>query len=249
VLVAAMVVSEINERLSPNIAPPIIDAINNAGEIPVAKATLIPIGAKTVIVPQDVPIDVETMCIDVLCFTGHKSLFGIQGTGGVYISDTVQDKISPIIWGGTGTDSFLSKQPTDMPEAYEAGTVNVHGISALGAGADYIMSFADGEILRHEQKLKKKIIDELSLNEKIVLYGGRTDESVGIVSFTVKGYDSQKVADVLAEKGICVRGGFHCAPLAHKTLGTYNTGTVRMSFGIMNTEDEAIKVCKVINNL
>jgi selenocysteine lyase/cysteine desulfurase len=136
-----------------------------------------------------------------------------------------------------------------MPEAYEAGTVNVHGISALGAGADYIMSFADGEILRHEQKLKKKIIDELSLNERIVLYGGRTDESVGIVSFNVKGYDSQKVADVLAEKGICVRGGFHCAPLAHRTLGTYNTGTVRMSFGIMNTEDEAIKVCKVINNL
>ena len=196
-----------------------------------------------------VPIDVESMCIDVLCFTGHKSLFGVQGTGGIYVSPELNDRISPLICGGTGTDSLLLKHPTEMPEAFEAGTVNVHGISALGAGVDYITSFKEGEIFSHEQVLKKKIIDELSANNRVTIYGGAPEKSVGIVSFNLKGYESQEIADILAEKEICVRGGFHCAPLAHRTIGTYNTGTVRISLGISNTYDEVIKVCKVINNL
>lgn len=195
------------------------------------------------------PIDVEDMCIDVLCFTGHKGLFGPQGTGGICVSDRIKDQIFPLITGGTGTKSLMLEHPTEYPEVFEAGTLNVHGIAALGAGVDFVSTYDKEEILKHEQFLKKKFIEELYENKKILFYGRNDENSVGIVSFNIIGYDSAEVSDILAENDICVRGGFHCAPLAHKTIGTYKSGTVRASFGIMNTEEEVIEACKVINSL
>ena len=183
------------------------------------------------------PIDVTQDNIDILCFTGHKSLMGIQGIGGIYIREGLS--ISPIIEGGTGSFSKLPRQPLKMPEMLEAGTSNTPGILSLGAGIDYINSIGLENIKNHKTNLVNYFIKSLSNIPEIIIYDNFNIERGPVVALNIKGIPSSELSDILSEEfNICTRGGFHCAPLAHKYLGTYEDGAVRFSFGYTNTIEE-----------
>ena len=188
-----------------------------------------------------VPIDVESMCIDVLCFTGHKGLFGIQGTGGIYVADHV--RIRPYMSGGTGSHSFLLRQPTEMPDCFEAGTVNTHGIAALGAGLDYFSGIGVGKMQEIHTELWRYFTANARKINGITVYGpedaGGGMINTGVVSLNVIGHEPGEVSMLLGKEGICTRAGYHCAPLAHKALRTDALGgTVRFSFSHLNTKEE-----------
>ena len=183
------------------------------------------------------PIDVAQDNIDILCFTGHKSLMGIQGIGGIYVREGLS--ISPIIEGGTGSFSKLPRQPLKMPEMLEAGTSNTPGILSLGAGIDYINSIGLENIKNHKTNLVNYFIKSLSDIPEIIIYDNFNIERGPVVALNIKGIPSSELSDILSEEfNICTRGGFHCAPLAHKYLGTYEDGAVRFSFGYTNTIKE-----------
>ena len=183
------------------------------------------------------PIDVTQDNIDILCFTGHKSLMGIQGIGGIYVREGLS--ISPIIEGGTGSFSKLPRQPLKMPEMLEAGTSNTLGILSLGAGIDYINSIGLENIKNHKTNLVNYFIKSLSDIPEIIIYDNFNIERGPVVALNIKGIPSSELSDILSEEfNICTRGGFHCAPLAHKYLGTYEDGAVRFSFGYTNTIKE-----------
>ena len=188
-----------------------------------------------------IPIDVQKMNIDVLCFTGHKGLFGLQGIGGIYVGPNV--RIKPLLSGGTGSHSFSLKQPDELPDCFEAGTVNTHGISALGAGVSYVTKIGIEKMCEMHTALRQYFYDEAKKMPKLDVYGGisvgKEKPNTGIISLNVKGKDPAEVAGLLAKNGICVRAGYHCAPLAHKTLDTENCGgTVRFSMNHLNTKED-----------
>lgn len=192
-----------------------------------------------------VPIDVEEMNIDILCFPGHKSLLGPQGTGGIYVRKGLSPK--PLIRGGTGSKSFMTVQPAEFPDCLESGTVNTHGIAGLGAAIDYIQSRGVENVRKREEMLRKYFTDAVGKIPGIKVYGPETGDFTGTVSINLNSLESAEAAQYLAERRIAVRGGFHCAPLAHKSLGTDNTGTVRFSFGFRNTTaqiDFAVRVLR-----
>ncbi len=187
-----------------------------------------------------IPIDVNDMNMDLLAFTGHKSLFGPQGTGGLYIRKGLEKDLSPILMGGTGSRSEFEEQPDFMPDKYESGTPNTPGIAGLGAGIDYILSEGIDIIRAREKALTDIFLDGLSSIAGVTIYGP-TDKSkrTSVVSFNINGMSPSETALKLHEEhGIMSRPGLHCAPSAHKTIGSYPEGTVRFSFGYFNTEDE-----------
>ena len=182
-------------------------------------------------------IDVEKFNIDILCFTGHKSLFGIQGTGGIYVREGIS--LNPLLEGGTGSFSKLPRQPKRMPELLECGTLNTPGILSLGAGIDFINSVGLENIKNHEYALTKRFIDKISEIKNITIYGYKDIFRGAVVSLNIKNISSSDLSAVLDEEfNICTRSGFHCAPLAHKFYDTYETGMVRFSFGYFNTAEE-----------
>lgn len=184
-----------------------------------------------------VDIDMERDNIDILCITGHKSLYGIQGIGAICIKDNIE--IEPILEGGTGSFSKLSRQPKDMPEKLEAGTLNTPGILSLGAGIDYINKKGLENIKKHEDILIDYLIKELQKLDKIILYKSITENQGPLISFNIEGIDANEVGSILDEEfGVLVRSGFHCAPKAHESIGTYETGTIRISIGYFNTLEE-----------
>ena len=188
------------------------------------------------------PIDVEAMYIDLLAFTGHKALFGPSGTGGLYIREGLEKRILPICVGGTGSRSEVEQQPDFMPDRYESGTPNTVGIAGLKAGVEFILSEGICKIKEREEKLVKMFIDGVSDLPRIILYGQRSvQQRTPAVSFNFTGKDPAAVAMELDEQfGIMARSGLHCAPAAHKTIGTYPAGTVRFSFSYFNTEEQVI---------
>lgn len=195
-----------------------------------------------------IDIDMERDNIDILCLTGHKSLFAIQGIGAICIKDGI--KIEPILEGGTGSFSKLSRQPKEMPEMLEAGTLNTPGILSLGAGIDFINEIGLKNIKKHEDILIEKFIIGLSKLEKIKIYKSFTENQGPVVSLNIEGVDSGDLAQILDEEfGILVRPGFHCAPLAHKVIGTYEIGAVRFSFGYFNTEEEIDYALDALKNI
>lgn len=194
-----------------------------------------------------IPIDVGKMNIDVLCFSGHKGLLGPQGTGGIYIRKGIP--IRPFMLGGTGSKSFQLTQPTEMPDCFESGTVNVHGIAGLGAGIDRINEVGIDAIHSRETELRRYFTGKIKDIPGIRVYGKEQGETTGTVSVNIKGTDSSQIAGLLAEKDICVRGGFHCAPLAHKSLGTDKNGAVRFSFGYENTCSEIDRAVEVMRQI
>lgn len=193
-------------------------------------------------------IDMEKYNIDILCLTGHKSLFGIQGIGAICLKDGVE--IRPLLEGGTGSFSKLLRQPKEMPELLEAGTLNTPGIMSLGAGIDFINEIGLDKIREHENRLSERFLSGLKDIEKIKVYKSLTNEQGPVISLNIDGVDSGDLAQILDEEfGIFVRSGFHCAPLAHKTIGTYEQGAVRFSFGYFNTYEEIEFVLSVLKNI
>lgn len=199
-------------------------------------------------------IDMQEMHIDALCFTGHKSLLGPQGTGGFILDDDMVMRLDPLISGGTGSISHTEEIPDFMPDRFESGTMNIGGILGLNEGLKWIKERGIENIAAHELDLAKRFIDGLKPlvdNGDIKIFGLPGIEGrVAVVSIQTLKIDLAEVAFKLDfEYGIMTRVGLHCAPHAHKTLGTYPTGTVRFSFGNFNTEEEvdaAIKALKEI---
>lgn len=192
-------------------------------------------------------IDVQDMNIDILCFTGHKGLYGPQGTGGIYVREGID--VKPLLTGGSGTESYSRYHPCRMPQALEAGTLNGHGIAGLGAGVLYVLENME-YIRKRALKLAGKFQKAVSEIPGVRTYGDFTAEKrCPIVSLSVGDYDSSEISDELSYTyGIQTRPGAHCAPLMHKALGTQDKGLVRFSFSSFNTEDEietAVKALKV----
>ena len=197
------------------------------------------------------PIDVEEMNIDLLAFTGHKSLFGPSGTGGLYIREGLDNEIEPFCIGGTGSRSEVEEQPDFMPDRYEAGTPNTVGIAGLQAGVDFVLFKGVDQIKRQEALLVKMFIEGLKSMPGIILYGhDSVDQRTPVVSFNIEGTDPAVIALQIDERfKIMARSGIHCAPSAHKTIGTYPHGTVRFSFSYFNTEEQIIKALDVLNKI
>lgn len=188
-----------------------------------------------------VPIDMDTCHIDVLCFTGHKSLMGPQGTGGLCIREGIE--IRPWKVGGTGVHSYDRHQPQDYPTRLEAGTLNSHGICGLSAALGYIEEVGMERIAAHEEKLMRQFYEGVRGIGGVTVYGDIVSEPMpgraAVVALNIRDYDSSAVSDDLADRfGIATRPGAHCAPLMHKALGTVGQGIVRFSFGWFNTAEE-----------
>ena len=183
------------------------------------------------------PIDMEQMHIDVLCFTGHKSLMGPQGTGGLCVAEGVE--IRPLKSGGTGVQTYLPHQPVEMPTHLEAGTLNGHGIAGLGAALAFIKSVGIETIHNHEMTLMQRFYEGVRNLEGVTIYGDFTRDRAPIVTLNIGDIPSGEVADILSgEFSIATRAGAHCAPRLHTALGTVEQGAVRFSFGYYNTEED-----------
>ncbi|MGP8311161.1 aminotransferase class V-fold PLP-dependent enzyme [Enterocloster aldenensis] len=184
-------------------------------------------------------IDMGGMGIDVLCFTGHKSLMGPQGTGGICVREGIS--IRPLMAGGSGTHSYSELHPSDMPEALEAGTVNGHGIAGLHAALEFIKETGMESIRNREQLLMRRFYQGVSDIRGVTVYGdfSRMDLHAPVVALNIRDHDSGEVSDGLAmDYGIYTRAGAHCAPLMHQALGTVEQGAVRFSMSYYNTEEE-----------
>jgi cysteine desulfurase family protein len=183
-------------------------------------------------------IDVQSMHIDILCFTGHKGLLGPQGTGGIYVREGVE--IRPLLSGGSGVQTYLRSHPPQMPTALEAGTLNGHGIAGLGAAVRYLQETGLLTIRTKEQELMWEFYSQVQKIPGITVYGDFSNRNrCAIVSLNVRDYDSGEVSDSLScEYGIATRPGAHCAPLMHQALGTVEQGAVRFSFSHYNTKEE-----------
>ncbi len=197
------------------------------------------------------PIDVEEMNIDLLAFTGHKALFGPSGTGGLYIREGLEKKIEPICVGGTGSRSESEKHPDFMPDRFEAGTPNTTGIAGLRAGVEFILAQRIGRIKDREEKLVQTFMDGVRDLPGLILYGQKSvQRRTPAVSFNIAGMDPASVAMELDEQfGIMSRSGLHCAPAAHKTIGTYPAGTVRFSFSYFNTEEQIVASLEALGKI
>lgn len=196
-----------------------------------------------------VPIDIEDMGIDILCFTGHKGLYGPQGTGGLCIRPGLT--LRPLKVGGSGIHSFDKEHPKELPEALEAGTLNGHGIAGLGAATQWILDTGIETIRAKEQKLLERFVRGLQEIEGVTLYGDPDlTKRTTIQSLNIRDYDSAYVCDRLYEDyEIAVRGGAHCAPLLHEALGTKGQGAVRFSFSYFNAESEVDTAIEAIREL
>ncbi|MDD3796738.1 MAG: aminotransferase class V-fold PLP-dependent enzyme, partial [Lachnospiraceae bacterium] len=183
-------------------------------------------------------VNMERLQADVICFTGHKSLFGPQGTGGLCVREGVE--LPPMLSGGSGSHSYDHRQPSRMPDRLEAGTLNGHGLAGLKAGIEFVQRTGLEQIRAREQKLVRRFCRGLQDIREIRIYGDVWSKyHTGIVALNLGDHDSARVSDELAVRfGIATRPGAHCAPLMHQALGTERQGAVRFSFSWFNTEDE-----------
>ena len=187
--------------------------------------------------------------IDILCAPGHKCLLGTMGTAFIAVGEGLE--LSTFEEGGTGSNSLSLKQPDFMPDRLESGTLNNSGIASLGKGIDYISSYGTNAVYDHELSLASYTYSALENIPDVIFYTPLPEKgrAMPIVSFNFGDYSSEKVAAVLAENGICTRGGFHCSPLAHRHFGTVDRGAVRVSFGMFNTYRECDALVNVVKKL
>jgi len=195
------------------------------------------------------PINVQEMKIDLLAFTGHKGLLGPTGTGGLYIAPGIV--LDPLKQGGTGGDSLLEQQPEHLPDRYEAGTLNAAGIAGLGAGVRFILDQGLEKIRYHEIELTGYAIDKLCKIPNLVIYGPqKAEERTAVISFNFSNIAPEEITYVLDEVyEIMARSGLHCAPQAHKTIGTVDGGTVRISLGYYNTKEDVDALIAALNEI
>jgi cysteine desulfurase family protein len=184
------------------------------------------------------PIDVDALGVDMLAFTGHKALLGLTGTGGLVVADHVE--LEPVLRGGTGSRSDLEVQPDFRPDAFESGTLNVVGLAGLAAGVRFLLDRGVEEVAAHERSLVDRFLRGAAEIPGVDVHG--PDDlglRCGVVSFTMDGLVSSEVGTLLdREYGIMSRVGLHCAPGAHRTIGTFPTGSVRFGFSVFTTHDE-----------
>jgi cysteine desulfurase family protein len=203
-------VAEVGELARSRGIPFLVDAAQSAGSI---------------------PIDVKAMKIDLLAFPGHKGLLGPQGTGGLYVSEHVD--LRPLMEGGTGSHSLEAAQPAEFPDRLESGTLNLPGIAGLNCSVQYLLKKGVATVARHEARLTRRLIEGLKCVDGVTVYGpGAEIDRAPAVSFNLCEWDAMAVAEQLESRaGIACRPGWHCAGLAHRTLGTAEQGTVRLSPG------------------
>ena len=199
-------------------------------------------------------VDASVWGADAVCFTGHKGLLGPQGTGGIIFCGDFASEVSALVAGGTGSSSDLEEMPPFMPDALEAGTPNLPGIVGLNASLKWLRGRGIDAIRAHELGLCGRFlagIEPLEAAGRIRLAGRRGLEGrTGVVSIQAPGRELAQVAHLLdTEFGIQTRVGLHCAPSAHKTLGTFPTGTIRFSFGWANTEDKVDGALEALKSL
>jgi len=198
------------------------------------------------------PIDMQADMIDLLAFTGHKSLFGPMGTGGLVVGERVDlDRFVPLKRGGTGSRSELEEHPGFLPDLGESGTPNGVGIAGLQAGIQWVLQQGVGNIRAHEMSLTQTLLDGLLDIPGVTLYGGaQAAFQTSTISFNIADLPPSDVGLRLDEEfGILCRVGLHCAPVAHKTLGTFPTGTVRFGLGAMNTHEDVSAAVAAVQHL
>jgi cysteine desulfurase family protein len=195
-----------------------------------------------------IPIDVESMCVDLLAFPGHKGLLGPQGTGGLYVREGVE--LQPIIQGGTGSFSDQLTQPGVYPDMLESGTLNVPGIVGLGKGVSFILETGITNIRQKKLQLMRRLFAGLEREGRITVYSPPPEQNSGIVSLSVEDMDSAEVGYLLNRNfGILIRNGLHCAPYAHQALGTRDKGLVRLSPGFFNNENDMDLTIKALQKI
>jgi cysteine desulfurase/selenocysteine lyase len=193
-----------------------------------------------------VKIDFGAMDIDFLAFTGHKALYGPQGTGGLIIKDGID--IDPLVFGGTGSRSEHETQPDFLPDMLESGTLNSPGIIGLAEGIRFINKTGIDAIRAKETRHRGMIIEGLGDMNNCVIHGALTpDNSLGTVSFNLRGTACSDITRYLNDRGIMTRSGLHCAPAAHRTLGTFPDGSIRVSPGFFNTDGDIKKFLKAVS--
>lgn len=197
-------------------------------------------------------IDFKDFNLSALAFTGHKSLFGPQGTGGFIINDDLNSICSPYALGGTGSLSYSLTQPDFLPDKFESGTLNMPGICGLLEGIKFIKNEGLNTIYEKNSYLRSYLVEELHNINNVILYDSieKADSYTSCVSFNIKGLDTSELSYLLdSDYNIKNRSGLHCSPLAHKTIGTYPSGTVRLSISYFNTKDEIDYAISSINNI
>ena len=198
-----------------------------------------------------IPIDVKACHIDALCFTGHKGLLGPQGIGGIILTKEMAQNLTPLIAGGTGSFSHLETMPTHMPDAFEAGTLNLPGIIGLNEGLSYIESQGMENIHNHELALTQAFLEGLQSIDVVNIVGKQDiQDRTAVVSITIDSMDPASIAyELESTYHIMTRVGLHCAPRAHQTLGTYPEGTVRFSFGYANTHEDVESALSALHRI
>ena len=196
-----------------------------------------------------VEIDMQRCNIDFLCTAGHKSLYGPPGTG--LLLTPLGSVLTTLMEGGTGSFSAEYDQPPIMPDRLESGTLNTVGIVGLHAGIRFVQEKGIDTLYRHEMKVGKELFDRLKKIPGVRLYTDTFEPGrhLPVISFNLEGVHSEEVGDILSKNGIAIRAGLHCAPLAHKKMGTLESGTVRASIGAFNTTEQAVKLCEVVKKI
>ena len=190
-------------------------------------------------------IDMGRMHIDALCIPGHKGLMGPQGSGMLILGEGIT--LDTLMEGGNGMDSLSGEMSLEAPERYEAGTLAAPAIVGLRTGMEYVREVSVDRIYRHEATLSTWARDGLMALPRVTVYAPR--QVGGVVLFSVDGYDSEEVGRMLDEDGICVRPGFHCSALGHRTLGTPEGGAVRASFGWFNGEEDVDALLRAMRRI
>ena len=187
-------------------------------------------------------ISIKDMKIDALCIPAHKGLLGPQGCGAVILGKGITPRT--LIEGGNGVASLESEMSADPPERYEAGTLPAPAIVGLSAGIDAVEQLGLARIEEHERRLFRRARDKLGSISGVKLYFPEYEGSV--ISFNVEGFGSEEAARALSEEGICLRGGYHCSALGHRTMGTEESGCVRASFGVSNSSRDVDALCDAV---
>lgn len=194
-----------------------------------------------------IDVDIMELNANAIAFTGHKSLLGPQGIGGFLIDNKLNEACSPILSGGTGSLSHSMEQPTFLPDKFECGTLNMPGIIGLSNAIDFINNEGKNTIYEKVKFLRESLYDGLSNIDNLSVYGSYSD-STSCISINYKDVDPSEFAYFLSENGIKTRSGLHCAPLAHKTINTYPSGTVRLSLSYFNNISEINYTLSTIKN-
>ena len=194
------------------------------------------------------PLNMEALGAAFIAMPGHKGLYGPQGTGVLLCGEEVSAR--PLLEGGTGSQSIEQRMPDFLPDRLEAGTLNMPGIAGLLAGVRYVRRGGMDKILDHEKRLTRLALQGLRDLPGLRIYASPDlRDQTGVLSFTAEGIDVEDIGSALAERGIAVRAGIQCAPYAHRTAGTLDTGTVRISFSDFNTPEEAARLIRAMRGV